>query len=312
MRRPPDEASPHLHLPIAAAIGIALLAGVLVPMGIGLAQDTEIATARALEEPGGADEEQQRQRILKEIARLSNHPWAGEYYEGDGLGANIRISLAPDAGVAATWHGCLGLYGANRGKIVIGPDGGLRFDYQRPNAQGFAGFPDAMLPVRWGARRYMIPDSKRMAFVNAINHGYEPREQMHGMFLLVEGDEKTKVDGLPALPPEYLALIRRAPMQARVVSIDAVDKKKSDQGCSFTYRMTLDRGRKDRLMPGVELKPAMQPRVWETATIVTAAAETATATMPVWFDDCAHPKTVPMAGWAFTTGAYDEKRGAPH
>lgn len=310
MRQPPDEASPYIHLPIAAAICIALLAGVLVPIGIAIGQaQNPKAEVSVSNEPDGAGAERQRQRILGEIARLSNHPWAGEYYEGDGLGANIRISLAPDTGIAATWHGCMGLYGANRGKVAVGRDGELRFDYQRPNAQGFGGFPDAMLPVRWGQRRYMLPGNRRMAFVNAINHGYEPRGQMHGMFLLAEDDEKTMAEGLPDLPPAYLALIRRTPMQVRVVSIDGVDKKRSDHGCSFTYRMTLDRGQKDGLMSGVELKPAVQPHVWETLTVVAVAAETATATMPVWFDDCARPKTVPVAGWIFTTGAYDGKSG---
>ncbi|MEQ1514106.1 MAG: hypothetical protein ABL934_15670 [Lysobacteraceae bacterium] len=310
MRRHPEETSLNTHLRIATAIGIALLTGVLVPVsiGIGLAQNPKVAV-QAPKAPDGEGAEQQRQRILKEIARLPNHPWAGEYYEGDGLGANIRISLAPDAGVAATWHGCMGLYGANRGKVVVGRDGELRFEYRTPNAQGFAGFPDAMLPVRWGQRRYMIPDNKRMAFVNAINHGQEPRGQIHGMFLLGQDDEKKMVEGLPDLPPAYLALIRRAPMQTRVVSIDGVDKKKSDHGCSFTYRMTLDRGAKDRFAPGIELKPVGQPRTWETATIETVAGDTATAKMAVWYDDCTHPKTVPVAGWIFTTGGYDGKSG---
>ena len=75
-------------------------------------------------------------------------------------------------------------------EVVVGRDGELRFDYQVPNAPGFAGFPDALRPVRWGARRYMIPDGKRIAFVNAINHGREPRNVVHGMFLLAQGDEK--------------------------------------------------------------------------------------------------------------------------
>jgi hypothetical protein len=98
-------------------------------------------------------------------------------------------------------------------------------------------------------------------------------------------------------------------MQVRVVSIDGVDKKKGDQDCSYTYRMTFDRGATDRFAPGIELKPVAQPRVWESATIETVAGETSTATMAVWYDDCTHPKTVPVTGWVFTTGAYDGKSG---
>lgn len=300
MTRRPDETPTLPALRIAAAIAIALVAIVAVPsaVGLGLAEDKGDTA------PDEAKVEQQRVQIHKEIATIQRHPWAGEYYEGDGLGANIRMSLAPNAGVAATWHGCMGLYGANRGKVMM-RDGELRFEYEQPNRQGFGGFPDALRPVRWGARRYMISDGKRIAFVNAINHGREPRNVVHGMFLLAQGDEKKAAGGLPDLPPADLALIRRTPMQVRVVSIDHVEKKKSDKDCSFTYRMTLDRGTNDRLAPGIELKPVAQPRVWETATIQTAAARTSTATLAVWFDDCAHPKTVPAAGWTLSTGAYD-------
>jgi len=44
--------------------------------------------------------------------------WAGEYYVGDGLGMNVRILVAPTAGMTYTWRGCLGLYDGNQGEIV--------------------------------------------------------------------------------------------------------------------------------------------------------------------------------------------------
>lgn len=293
---------------IAAAVGVAIVSIVAVPMAVGLSLAQEMAVETGDGKLRETEIEQRRTRIQQEIATLKQHPWAGDYYEGDGLGANISISLAPDTGIAATWHGCLGLYGANRGKVVE-RDGTLRFEYEQPNAPGFGGFPDTLRPVRWGERRYMIRQDKMMGFVNAINHGLEPRERVHGMFLLAREDENKAAEGLPDLPPAYLALIRRAPMRVRVVSIDGVDKKKSDQDCSYTYRMTLDRGATDRFAPGIELKPDAQPHVWESATIETVTGETSTAKMAVWYDDCTHPKTVPTTGWVFTTGAYDGKSG---
>lgn len=295
-------------LRIAAAMGVAIVSIVALPMAVGLSLAQEMALETGDGELRETGIEQRRTRIQQEIATLKQHPWAGDYYEGDGLGANISISLAPDTGIAATWHGCTGLYGANRGKVVE-RDGTLRFEYEQPNKAGFGGFPDTLRPVRWGERRYMIQQDKMMGFVNAINHGLEPRERVHGMFLLAQEDENKAAEGLPDLPPAYLALIRRAPMRVRVVSIDGVDKKKGDQDCSYTYRMTLDRGATDRFAPGIELKPVAQPRAWETATIETVAGETSTATMAVWYDDCTHPKTVPVTGWVFTTGAYDGKSG---
>ena len=308
MIRRSDQTSMLPVMRIAAAMGVAIVSIVAVPMAVGLSLAQEMALETGDGELRETEIEQRRTRIQQEIATLKQHPWAGDYYEGDGLGANISISLAPDTGIAATWRGCMGLYGANRGKVVE-RDGTLRFEYEQPNAPGFGGFPDTLRPVRWGERRYMIRQDKMMGFVNAINHRLEPRERVHGMFLLAREDENKAVEGLPDLPPAYLALIRRAPMRVRVVSIDGVDKKKSDQDCSYTYRMTLDRGATDRFAPGIELKPVAQPRVWESATIETVASGTAIAKMVVWFDDCTHPKTVPTTGWVFTTGAYDGKRG---
>lgn len=294
---------------ISAAIGIALLAIVAIPatMGLSLAQNASDGEASG---SGPDDEaaEAQRKRIQQETATLKQHPWAGDYYEGDGLGANIRISLAPEAGIAATWHGCLGLYGANRGKVVQ-RDGVLRFEYEQPNQEGFGGFPDALRPVRWGERRYLISETKLIDFVNAINHGFEPRDQVHGMYLLADGDEKRPVAGLPELPGPMLDLIRRRPLEVRVVSVDAAEKRKSKTGsdCGFHYRMTLDGGARDGLAPGVELKVIGQTHVWDDVTVRTAADATATAEMGIWSVDCTRPKSAPVAGWRLSTGAYAEK-----
>ena len=52
-----------------------------------------------------------------EIASLPGHPWAGEYFAGDGLGMNLRLWLAPRTGAAFQWHGCLGLYEQNFGTV---------------------------------------------------------------------------------------------------------------------------------------------------------------------------------------------------
>src|ERR1051325_7519917 len=49
-------------------------------------------------------------RIKAEIARLRDHEWAGEYYWGDGLGANVSLVVSPKSGFVFTWNGCMGLY----------------------------------------------------------------------------------------------------------------------------------------------------------------------------------------------------------
>lgn len=312
MIRRSDETPTLPIMRVSAALGIALVAIVAVPatMGLGLAQDAS-SGAPSTTGPDGEGVERQRMRIQDEIATLKQHPWAGDYYEGDGLGANIRVSLAPGTGIAATWHGCLGLYGANRGKVVE-RDGELRFEYEEPNEQGFGGFPDALRPIRWGERRYMIPETKLIDFVNAINHGFEPRKQVHGMYLLADGDEKRPVAGLPELPKPMRDLIRRQALEARIVSVDAAETRKSETGsdCGFHYRMTLDRGARDGLAPGVELKVIGQAHIWDNVTVATVADATATAEMGIWSVDCTPPKSAPVAGWRLSTGAYAEKLAA--
>jgi hypothetical protein len=67
---------------------------------------------------------QRAKSIAASLAASTAQPlWAGRYFEGDGTGRNIDLSLTPDAGVAATWKGCLGTYGANHGSLV--EDGGV-------------------------------------------------------------------------------------------------------------------------------------------------------------------------------------------
>jgi hypothetical protein len=36
-----------------------------------------------------------RKKVQAEIETLRTHEWAGEYYEGDGLGENVSLVLAP-------------------------------------------------------------------------------------------------------------------------------------------------------------------------------------------------------------------------
>lgn len=270
------------------------------------------ATKPAAAQPDGDAAERRRAAIRKELAGLGPHPWAGEYYEGDGLGANIALSLAPHAGMAATWNGCMGLYGANRGRVEA-RDGTLRFVYDTPNAPGFGGFPDTVHSVRWGARRYLIPDAKLIAFVNAVHRGFEPRRDRHGMFLLADGDEKKPASGLPTLPPRFLALLRRQPLEAQVRSVDHVESKRDSMpslGCNHVYRLTLDRGANDRLAPGMELVGVGATRSGITAAVLDVASDSATVKVVGMFEDCNKPKTVPAVGWRFSTGAYDPAKAA--
>src|SRR5258705_12042351 len=84
--------------------------------------------------------------------------------------------------------------------------------------------------VRWGPRIYLMSDSYRASFIEAINLGFEPREvdgyrPLYGEILLREGHENKDAVGLPSLPDVFLANLLSAPITATVVSLETANNK---------------------------------------------------------------------------------------
>lgn len=245
-----------------------------------------------------------RAKVLAELATKPADEWAGEYYEGDGLGENTSLYLGAQSGVAATWFGCMGLYGSNEGDIERTGDKTLVFHFNKSNDERMPGsFPDAVRTVRWGQRRYLIPQSRQIDFVNAINRGMEPSSDQHGMFLLARDDREKPASHLPDLPDAMLALIRRTPLLIRVTSVEAETERRSSPDfatCTFRLRMAVPPG--SGLVPGLTFK-ATAARTYETATVVESSGREAVATMES-YHACAEVKNKPAVGWEFTSGAY--------
>jgi hypothetical protein len=250
---------------------------------------------------------ERREAISAELQQLQGHAWAAEYYEGDGLGANILMSLAPQSGVTATWTGCLGLYGSNEGRIQQQPDGRLLFRFNRANSLGFGGFPADATPVRWGARRYLIPEARMREFVNAINHGHEPRASSLGRFLLARGDEAKPVTGMPTLPDRFLQAIRHTPLDVGVLKVEPRPDNRGAGFCEKRYRVTVDHGNADGLVPGVELRAKTPVNIFGDLRIDAATASQASGEIAFYESDCKRPQNVPARQWTFTTGAYGQR-----
>lgn len=282
--------------------------GFMLPFAKALSQEIQTARQPKVEfgKPPQAVSER-REAIASELQQLQGHAWAAEYYEGDGMGANISMSLAPQSGVTATLTGCTGLYGSNEGRIQEQPDGRLRFRFNRANARGFGGFPADVMPVRWGARRYLIPDSRMREFVNAINLGHEPRTRPHGRFLLARGDEAKPVTGMPGLPDRILQTIRHTPLDVGVLNVEPRPDKRVDGFCENRYRVTVDHGNADGLVPGVELRVKTPVNDFADLRIDAATASQATGEITFYESDCKRPENVPDRQWTFTTGAYGQR-----
>ncbi len=243
-----------------------------------------------------------RGRILAELAKPQDDPWVGTYYEGDGLGENVSLIVGSKSGVAATWFGCMGLYGANEGDVEHIDARTLGFHFKLPNKDSkFGMFPSSVKLVSWDKRRYLVPEARTIDFVNAINRGLEPRHEPHGLFLLADGDDAKPATGLPTLPAEMLAQIRAKPLVVRVRAVEQLAEYDAVGGpvCPFRLHFSLPAG--EHVLPGLEFS-VEQGDVYETATVEETKDREVLAKMTLW-DRCEDLQHKPAVGWVLSSGS---------
>jgi len=241
-----------------------------------------------------------RKQIVSELKTLPDHPWAGEYYAGDGLGVNTSLSIAPKSGFVFEWHGCLGLYDRNYGAVVSTNDR-LRLSFTFENQQkGFQGIAPELIPVQWGERRYLVPADDVVGFCNRVNDGSEPRDGAHGFFLLRKGDEKKQVAGSPKVPKEFEPYLLSEPIVAEIVSVRAYKTRPSVVEWKFKDTpVILNAGSKKGLRPGMELLVTKPSNVVESVRITKVTENQSEAVMIQAGEDEPGPK----AGWRVSTRA---------
>ncbi len=253
--------------------------------------------------------------IRHELASLkSAHAWAGEYSFGDGLGVNLQLHLAPKTGFSITWHGCMGLYGANEGQVRQTPEGLIDLDFRWQNlGDGFGQFPRQLIPFRWGERHYLVDVAHVARFINAIHDGSEPRDEGMGMHFLRRGDEKIAVEGLPQLPPAWLAQIRTTPEVWTVREVRPVMvTDKAGKACVQQAEIDLvpADGYAGSLMPGIALRPEESQTDIREVTAVRSERGLLTASWSRLFRDCDYDDQPPPVGMRLSTGAYQPKHRA--
>jgi hypothetical protein len=235
--------------------------------------------------------------IHSEIKSLGRHEWAGAYYEGDGLGENVSLAIAPKAGYVFEWHGCMGLYDRNYG-AVNEVNGRLRLTSTFKNShEGFEGLAEEFIPIWWGKRRYLVPSNDVVGFCNAVNGGSEPRSGRHGRYLLCEGDEKKKFIGWPAVPVEFKPYLLPHPVKGEIVAISKVTTRPSSTKKHFTgTAITLNVGRKNGLLPGMELYVTKPDDLVMSVTVSQVEETSARGIMTQSGDDKS-----PRVGWELST-----------
>ena len=296
------------HSVAMLVLGAAMLSLPFVRYATAATMNPEAAQRTVVEANGESRELHERSAAIEaELKRSPGHPWAGDYYEGDGLGANIRMQMSPVAGVAATLHGCLGLYDANEGRVAVLPDGSLRLDFARSESEEPSRFPDRVVPVHWGERRYLIPPSAMSHFVAAINQGDEPRAGPHGRFLLATGDERKNVDGLPGLPAEHLKAIRTHSLRADFIAARQLpDERVFEEMCTKRYAVDIKLDESaGPVRPGDIFMTEFPRNTFADLSVVSVDGNRANGVVEVLELDCRHPDSVPDRTWRFATGAYD-------
>lgn len=229
---------------------ILFLIVILVPV-TGHSQNAETAKYSAEAEKTAKD---LATKIQAEIKILGNHPWAGEYYLGDGMGVNVHFSISPKTGYVFEWHGCMGLYDRNYGAVTA-KNGKLQLSFTFENKrEEVQGIDEEFIPVAWGKRSYLIPSKDVVGFCNEVNDGSEPRDGLHGKYLLRVGDEKKAVSGFPTVPQEFKSYLLAKPIETEIT---AVGKSATRSFGSDLYdiktAVTLKDGKKAGLLTGMKL-----------------------------------------------------------
>lgn len=238
-------------------------------------------------------------RIQAELIDLAGrHDWAGSYYSGDGLGVNISLMLSPQSGYVFEWRGCLGVYDRNYGKVDV-VDGKLRLSFTFSNKrEGFGGISSEFVVVAWGERRYLVPADDMAGFCNEINSGAEPRDEVHGEYLLRWGDEKRKVTGRPRLPEEFVPCLLDRPLEASIVAVKNTTTRPSISDWHFRDTVVIvSAGKKHRVFPGMELHVVAPANLVQWATVTKVGENTAEAVITQTRDN----EPVPRIGWKLSS-----------
>ncbi len=246
--------------------------------------------------------EAQIARIKTDVAKLKNHPWAGEY--SGRMGGYLAVS--PTLGAAMRSGPCILVYGT-RSAVRQNEKGWLEMSPDKNKEFSFSGFDGTLVPVKWGSRTYLIPEDDLQSFTTDINLGEEPRNASHnraGMHYLKVGDEDKLVSGLPDLPAEYLKKIRSVAVDANVRGAKLLKNYPNDYSCGREYLVTLDKGSADGLAQGDTLRLTSHDKGYDRIELNEVQNRSATARVFVSADNCTDTSQSPNKDWKYTTGAY--------
>jgi hypothetical protein len=188
-------------------------------------------------------------RIQREVTKLRDHLWAGNYYKGDGLGSNVTLDIGPENGFVFQEHGCVGVYDRNMGSISES-DGMLKLGFAFSRSKRSV-VPAELIPVRWGERAYLISPDEMPKFCDSVNRGREPRNDVHGEFLLRRGDENKRVNAFPGVPPEFRKLLLKHRIDGDIITVGATNHQTLNGNAFVDTKVVIDAGTHDGVRVGM-------------------------------------------------------------
>ncbi len=148
--------------------------------------------------------------IRKELAAAQDHPWAGVYHRGDPYGpVGDDLILAPGSGYVLQLRGRKGTCSSGcpncasghasvaAGTIVTSTQDTLKLAMEL--SPGNIVLVEELVPLHWGARRYLVTVEQYDGFLAAVDAGTEPRTTLAGPYYLRESDP---LDPNPAGRPQ--------------------------------------------------------------------------------------------------------------
>jgi hypothetical protein len=289
-------------LAVEALVGVALL-GIAIQRHWDLVPAIVNQVAKQTDPRfGEAAEREARERTKKiqdEIATTAEPiAWAGSYYEGDGLGENVIVSLAPKSGFVFEWSGCMGLYDRNFGSVEAHPEMiEFRFTFENVR-EGFRGLSQQLVPIRWDERHYLVPVDRMERFCIDVNSGAEPRNGGHGRYLLRRGDESRRAGGLPIVPALYAKRLLTEPLVATVIEV--LDFRTDEKGV-VRCGLTLDVGSEQGVVLDMPMI-AIEPKNPVMLHVKDVQAKTSRAALVLHGADSMTPKV----GWKFTSRVWEK------
>ena len=150
---------------------------------------------------------------------------AGDYTFGDGFVHQRLVVSLPDR-YDFGWHGDVisdephhdDRY-ESRGRCSV-VDGVLRLVPEGPFSSDLRDLMgNDFVPVRWGGRRYLIPEKERLAFCSIVNQGDVPRYMRSGPFFVPNVGRRKPPEGRPEVPPEWASFLLPKPVTGTITEV---------------------------------------------------------------------------------------------